>query len=56
LGIDSWEDNIKTDLTRNKMRGMDWIHLAQDMDHQRALANPILNLWVPKNVEKFLTS
>jgi hypothetical protein len=27
--------------------GMDWIELAQDSDRWRALANTIMNLWVP---------
>jgi hypothetical protein len=25
-----WEDNIRTDLTEIKWKGMDWIHLAHD--------------------------
>jgi hypothetical protein len=27
--------------------GMDWIHLAQDKDHWRALVNTVMNPWVP---------
>jgi hypothetical protein len=34
-----WEDNIKTGLGRNRMRCMDWDHLAQDRDHPRAFMN-----------------
>jgi hypothetical protein len=36
--------------------GMDWIHLAQDGDQWRALVNTAVNLQIPKNVGKFLSS
>jgi hypothetical protein len=36
--------------------GMDWIDLAQDRDQWRALVNVVMNLWVPYNVGKFLSS
>jgi hypothetical protein len=36
--------------------GMDWIHLAKDMDQWRALVNMVMNILVSKNVAKFLTS
>jgi hypothetical protein len=35
---------------------MDWIDLAQDRDHWRVLLNTVMNLLVPKNVGKFLSS
>jgi hypothetical protein len=35
---------------------MDWIDLAQDRDHWRALLNTVMNLLVPKNVWKSLSS
>jgi hypothetical protein len=38
------EDNIKMDLRDIGWGGMDWIHLAQDMDQWRALVNTVLNL------------
>jgi hypothetical protein len=34
---------------------MNWIDLAQDRDQWRALVKMIMNLWVPKNVEQFLS-
>jgi hypothetical protein len=36
--------------------GMDWIDLAQDGDQWSALVNTVLNLRVPENAEKFLSS
>jgi hypothetical protein len=38
------------------MGGIDRIHLAQDRDWWRALVNMIMELWVPYNVWKFLSS
>jgi hypothetical protein len=42
-----WEDNIRMDLREIGWGGVDWIDLAQDRDRWRALANTIMNLWVP---------
>jgi hypothetical protein len=36
--------------------GMDWIDLAQDRDQWRALVKSVMNLPVPKNAGKFLSS
>jgi hypothetical protein len=36
--------------------GMDWIDLAHDRDQWRALVNTVMNLRVPSNVGKFLSS
>jgi hypothetical protein len=36
--------------------GMDWIDLAQDRDQWRALLKTVMNLWVPYNAGKFLSS
>jgi hypothetical protein len=36
--------------------GMDWIDLAQDRDQWRAVVNTVMNLWVPLNAGKFLSS
>jgi hypothetical protein len=49
-------DTIKMDLRVIGWGGMDWIYLAQDRDQWRALENTVMNLQVPKNVGKFLSS
>jgi hypothetical protein len=36
--------------------GMDWIDLAQDRDQLRALVNAVMDLQVPQNAGKFLSS
>jgi hypothetical protein len=42
-----WEDNIKMDLREIGWEGVDWMHLAWDRDHWRAVVNTIMNLRVP---------
>jgi hypothetical protein len=42
-----WEDNIKADLKEIGWKGVDWIHLPQDRDRNRALTNAVMNLRVP---------
>jgi hypothetical protein len=34
------------DLRERGQRGAEWIHLAQDRDHWRALVNAVMNLLV----------
>jgi hypothetical protein len=40
-------DNIKMDLRERGWDGMDWNDLAQGRDQWRALANTVINIWVP---------
>jgi hypothetical protein len=42
-----WVDNIKMDFIEIGSGGMDWIDMAQDRDHWRALVNTVMNLRVP---------
>jgi hypothetical protein len=44
------------DLREIEWDGMDWIDLAQDRDQWRALVSTVMNLRVPKNAGKFLSS
>jgi hypothetical protein len=43
----SWVDNIKLDLGEMGWDDVDWVDLAQDRDHWRALVNTVMNLRVP---------
>jgi hypothetical protein len=49
-------DNIKMDLGEQGWGGMDWIDVAQDRDQWRALVNTVMNLRVPLNIGKFVSS
>jgi hypothetical protein len=51
-----WVDNIKMELREIEWGVMDWIDLAQYRDQWRALVNTVMNLQVPQNVDKFLSS
>jgi hypothetical protein len=42
-----WVDNIKMDLGEIGWDGVEWVDLAQDRDHWRALVNTVMNLRVP---------
>jgi hypothetical protein len=42
-----WVDNIKIDLREIGWAGMDWIDLAQDRGHWRALMKTKMKLRVP---------
>jgi hypothetical protein len=49
-------DNIKMVLREIGWGGIDWIDLAQDRDQWRAFVNTVMNLLVPLNFGKFLSS
>jgi hypothetical protein len=51
-----WEDNIKMDLRKMGIDGMNWIQLAQDRVQWRALVNTVMNLRFHKKAGYFLTS
>jgi hypothetical protein len=42
-----WVNNIKMNLREIGWDGMDWIDLAQDRDHCRAVVNTVINFRVP---------
>jgi hypothetical protein len=42
-----WTDNIKMDFVEIGWIDVDWIGLAQGRYRWRALANSVMNLWVP---------
>jgi hypothetical protein len=46
IPIGSWEDIIKMHLRAIEWGGMDWIHLAQDMDVWRTLVHVVMNFCV----------
>jgi hypothetical protein len=51
-----WVDNIKMDFREIGWDGMDLTDMDQDRDQWRALVNTVMNLRVPQNVGKFLSS
>jgi hypothetical protein len=51
-----WEDNIKMEIREREWGTVDWIDLAEDRHQWRALVNTVMNLQVPYNVGKFLSS
>jgi hypothetical protein len=51
-----WVDNIKMDLREVGWGGMDWIDLAQDRGHLRALVDTVMKFRVPENFGNFLSS
>lgn len=40
------DDNIKTDLKEIDWEGVDWIHLAQDVDKVSALVSTVMNIFI----------
>jgi hypothetical protein len=41
-----WEGSIKVDLKEIGREGVDWMHLAQDINRWWAVVNIIMKLWV----------
>jgi hypothetical protein len=41
-----WEDRVKMDIREIGWGGVEWIHLAQDMDRWRAVVNAVMKLRV----------
>jgi hypothetical protein len=50
-----WKD-IRMDHREIVWKGMNWIHLAQDIDQRRDLVNTVVNPRVPQKAGNFLTS
>jgi len=51
-----WEGNIRMGLQEKRCGCIDWIDLAQDRDRCQALVKEVMNIHIPKNAGKFLTS
>jgi hypothetical protein len=51
-----WNDDINMDLREIVWDGTNWIDLVQDRDQWRALVDTVINLRVPLNTGKFLSS
>jgi hypothetical protein len=51
-----WEDNIIIVFREIGWGGMDWIDLGHDRDQWWALMSTVMNLRVPYNAGKFLSS
>jgi hypothetical protein len=43
----TWVNNIKIDIGKIELGGMDWITLAQGRDQWMALVYTVMKLWVP---------
>jgi hypothetical protein len=54
LGVDG--EIILKWMLKNRMWGVDWMHLAQDKDQRRGLVNTVTNLRVPQEAGNILTS
>jgi hypothetical protein len=51
-----WKDNITGVFRRIGWDGIYWIDLAQDRDQWWALVNAVMNLRIPYNASKLLSS
>jgi hypothetical protein len=41
-----WVDNIRVALGEIGWKGVDWMHVTQDMGKWRSLVNTVMDLWV----------
>jgi hypothetical protein len=48
-----WVDNIKIDLRKIGLVGVDWTAMAQDRNQWRTHVNTVLNFRVPLSAEKY---
>jgi hypothetical protein len=44
-----WVDNIKMEIAKIVLSGVDWVRMAQDRDKWRALVNAVMNLRILYN-------
>ena len=51
-----WQYNIKTIVEEAGWKAVEWISLNKNRDTWRVLVNAVMNIQVPYNVGKFLTS
>jgi len=51
-----WENNIGMDFMEMGWGGVNWVHLAEDMDHWWVLVNTVINLQIPQKAQNLLTS
>jgi hypothetical protein len=51
-----WFDNIKVVLREKEWGDMYWMDMAEDRDQWIAPVNTVMNLLVPQNIGKFLSS
>jgi hypothetical protein len=42
-----WKDNIEMSFGEICLGGIDWIKLAEDRNQWRAVANMVINVWIP---------
>jgi hypothetical protein len=51
-----WEDNIRINRREIGWEGVDWIHLAHDIDQWQHLVNAVMNFQFAYKADNFLTS
>jgi hypothetical protein len=51
-----WEGNVIIGVRGIGWEGVDWMHLADDMEQCRSVVITVMNLWVPYKTGNFLSS